>query len=52
MLNPTNSDAPPPMELRGSALVASKQDGGRGSQSKEKDWCDYCNKPYHTHETC
>ena len=24
----------------------------RGESQKDKQWCDYCNKPYHTREIC
>ncbi|KAL9422260.1 hypothetical protein AB3S75_034513 [Citrus x aurantiifolia] len=51
MMNPSNQDTPS-LEARGSALIANKQDDGHISQSKDKIWCDYYKKPYHTRETC
>ena len=24
----------------------------KGKPQKEKQWCDHCNRPYHTRETC
>ena len=59
MMNPNGGEAASVMETQSSALVVSKQKGGReeqrdgrGSQSKEFVRCDYCNKPYHTREQC
>ncbi|KDO60879.1 hypothetical protein CISIN_1g045100mg, partial [Citrus sinensis] len=51
MMNPSSQDTPS-LEARGSALEANKQDDGHVSQSRDKVWCDYCKKPYHTRETC
>ena len=51
MMNPSSQYAPS-LETRGEALAANKQDNGHVSQSKDKVWCYYYNKPYHTHETC
>lgn len=46
---------PQVLETRGSALVTNKHSSGRNTTSSttfDKQVCDYCNKPYHTRETC
>lgn len=50
MMNPSSQDTPS-LEARGSALEANKQDNGHVSQSRDKVWCDYCKKPYHTRDS-
>ena len=51
MMNPSSQDTPS-LEARGSTLVANKQDDRHVSQLRDKIWCDYCKKSYHTHATC
>lgn len=43
---------PQVLETRGSALVTNKHSSGRNTTTFDKQVCDYCNKPYHTRETC
>lgn len=48
----------PGIAMEGSALVTTEADLSkppmypRKSGEKPRVWCDYCNKPRHTHETC
>lgn len=40
------------MEIQGSALVSKQQNSRRSPRQTERIWCDYCQKPYHTRDTC
>ena len=55
MLLPTSSHSNDEIYIQNFALNISRGKfpiTTKGEMQKDKQWCDHCNKPYHTKETC
>ena len=47
--------SPAEVTQQSSALAANRSESSNSLSQRSKDkqlWCDHCNKPYHTKETC